>query len=164
MLNPWGWDALVTFCGLPKKQKRRSEQQGMTVFLAPGMLRLLSQVELSDDRTVALDVVLLQVAQKVSSVADHLLQTSAAVEILGVSLEVLGQVSNSGSQDCDLNLGRTGVALVDGIGLNNLLLFILLHGHGSIHLSKIKFFVGGQPRDRRVNVHGIDLCDVRKPS
>jgi hypothetical protein len=47
---------------LPKKQKRRSEQQGMTVFLAPGMLRLLSQVELSDDRTVALDVVLLQVA------------------------------------------------------------------------------------------------------
>ena len=132
----------------------------MTVFLAPGTLRLLSQVELSDDRTVTLDVVLLQVAQKVSSVADHLLQTSAAVEILGICLEVLGQVSDSGSQDRDLNLGRTGVALMDGIGLNNLLLFIFLHGHGCIHLSK-KIFAGGQPRDRRVNVHGMDPCGTR---
>ena len=64
-------------------------------YLHSACLQLLSEVQLCDDRAVTLDVNLLEIAEKISSVADHLLQASAAVEVLGVGLEVLGQVSDS---------------------------------------------------------------------
>ena len=94
---------------------------------------LLSQSELTDDCTVTLNVNLLEVVEQVSSVTDHLLQTAAAVEVLLVGLQVLGQVVDTGSQNGNLYFGRTGVALVGGIGLNQVELFFFLHG--SFHLS-----------------------------
>ena len=103
--------------------------KAVPLYLHSGHLQLLSQIQLSNDRTVALDVNLLQVAQKISSVTDHLLQTSAAVEVLGVSLEVGGQVSDSLGQDRDLYLGRTGVAFVSSVSCNDDLLFFFLHCH-----------------------------------
>ena len=106
-----------------------------SLYLHSGHLQLLSQIQLSNDRTVALDVNLLQVAQKISSVTNHFLQTSAAVEILRISLQVLGQVSDSLGQDCDLNLRRTGVALVSSVSCDDGLLNFLLHCHDVIHLS-----------------------------
>ena len=98
-------------------------------------MRLLSDVQLRDDGTVTLDINLLQVVEQVSSVTNHLEQTSAAVVILVVGLQVLGQVVDTVGQKSDLNLRRTGVTLVDGIGLDNGLLFVFQH-NGSIHLSK----------------------------
>ena len=89
---------------------------------------LLSQAELADDRAVTLDVVLLQVVQQTSSVTNHLLQTAAAVEILLVSLEVLGQVSDAVGQDSNLYLGRTGVALVGSVLLDDVEFYFFLHG------------------------------------
>ena len=112
----------------------------MAALFTPQLLKLLSQTELLNDRTVALDVCLLEVAEKVSSVADHLLQTSAAVVVLVIALEVLGKVLYSEGQKCDLNLGRTCVALVSSILLNNCLLFVLKH-HSGFHLSKNIFIV-----------------------
>ena len=92
------------------------------------MFALLSQAELADDRAVTLDVVLLQVVQQTSSVTNHLLQTAAAVEILLVSLEVLGQVSDAVGQDSNLYLGRTCVALVSSVLLDDAVLKFFLHG------------------------------------
>lgn len=89
---------------------------------------LLSQAELADDRAVTLDVVLLQVVQQTSSVTNHLLQTAAAVEILLVSLEVLGQVSDAVGQDSNLYLGRTCVTLVGSVLLNDVEFCFFLHG------------------------------------
>ena len=97
-------------------------------------MRLLSQTELFNDSAVALDVSLLEIAEKVSSVSDHLLETSAAVVVLVVSLEVLGEVLDSVGQKCDLNLRRSCVSLVSSVLLDNRLLFVLKH-HGSFHLS-----------------------------
>ena len=97
--------------------------------------KLFSQSELVYDCTVALDVYLLQVVEQVSSVTDHLLQTAAAVEVLLVSLEVHGQVVDTGGQDCDLNLRRTGISFVGSVLLDQGKLFIFLHGF--IHLSFI---------------------------
>ena len=96
---------------------------------------LFSQTELSNDCAVTLDIVVLQVVQKVSSVTDHLLQTAAAVEVLLVGLEVLGQVVDTAGEDCDLNLRRTGVSFVSGVLLDECELFFFLHGF--IHLSFI---------------------------
>ena len=92
------------------------------------MFALLSQAELADDRAVTLDVVLLQVVQQTSSVTNHLLQTAAAVEILLVSLEVLGQVSDAVGQDSNLYFGRTCVALVSSILLDDVEFYFFLHG------------------------------------
>ena len=99
------------------------------------MQLLFSQSELADDSTVALNVHLLEVVEQVSSVTDHLLKTAAAVEILLVGSQVLGQVSDAAGEDCDLNLGRTGVSFVGGVLLDQGKLFIFLHGF--IHLSFI---------------------------
>ena len=88
---------------------------------------LLAQVQLLDDRAVTLDIDLLQVAQKVSSVADHLQHTAAAVVVLVVSLEVLGESVDAMGKDRDLNLGRTGVALVGSVLRDDGLLFVLQH-------------------------------------
>ena len=96
-------------------------------------LALLAQVQLLDDRAVTLDIDLLQVAQKVSSVADHLQHAAAAVVVLVVALEVLGQGVDAMRQDRDLNLRGAGVTLMGGVLRNDSLLFFFQHGF--IHLS-----------------------------
>ena len=103
----------------------------------PLLQSLLSDVQLLDDRTIALNVNLLQITQQVSSVTNHLGQTATAVVVVGVALEVLGQVVDAVGQNSDLNLGRTGVAFVDRILLDNSLFF--LSGHDVFHLSKYIF-------------------------
>ena len=110
-----------------------SEGSDRMPLLSTPMIVLLSQTQLADDRAITLDVNLLQVVQKVSSVTDHLLKTAAAVEVLLVGLQVLGQVSDAVGEDRDLNLGRTRVSLVGCVLLNESELFILLHGF--FHLS-----------------------------
>ena len=100
----------------------------------PTIMKLLSQAELLNDSTVTLDIGLLKVAKKVSSVTNHLLKASAAVMVLVIGLEMLSEVLDSVGQKRDLNLGRTGIALVSSVLLNNCQLFVLLH-HGSFHLS-----------------------------
>ncbi len=106
---------------------------------------LLSQAKLADDRAVTLDVVLLQVVQQTSSATDHLLQTAAAVEVLLVSLEVLGQVSDTVGQDSNLYLGRTGITLVGSVLLDDVELCVFLHGffHLSLFLFTFHSAIGG---------------------
>ncbi len=69
---------------------------------------------------------------------DHLKETAAAVIVLVVALEMLGEVSYSVGKDSDLNLGRTCVALMSCVLFDNCLLFLCCHFR--IHLSKIKYF------------------------
>ena len=90
-------------------------------------LFLLSEVKLVDDRAVTLDISLLKVAKKVSSVTNHLEKSATAVMVLVIGLEMLGQIVDSVSKKRDLNLRRTGIALVSSILLNNSLLFVFHH-------------------------------------
>ena len=91
---------------------------------------LLSDVQLLDDRAVTLDIDLLQVCKKISSVTDHLEKSAAAVVVLVVSLEVLGESVDAIGKDRDLNLGRTGVALVGLVLVDDCLLFVF-SDHGN---------------------------------
>ena len=82
---------------------------------------------------------------------NHLGQTATAVVVVGVALEVLGQVVDAVGQNSDLNRGRSGVAVVDRLLLNDCLFF--LSGHDVFHLSKYNFFAKRvSHRDRRVKV------------
>lgn len=67
--------------------------------------------------------------------ADHLVKTAAAVVVLLVGLQMLGQAVDAVGQNGDLYLRGTGVTLVDGVLGNDCLLFLV--GHGFFHLSKI---------------------------
>ena len=111
----------------------RSRNETVPLF-TPTTIELLTETELLNDSSVALDIGLLEVAEKVSSVSYHLLKAAAAVVVLVVSLEVLGESVDAIGKDRDLNLGRTCVALVGLVLVNNGLLYVFLD-HDVFHLS-----------------------------
>ena len=90
---------------------------------------LLTDTELVDDSAVTLDVLLLEVSEKISSVTDHLEKTAAAVVILRVDLQVLGERVDAVGEDRDLDLRRAGILLVDLVLCDDLLFYVLLN-HG----------------------------------
>jgi hypothetical protein len=75
--------------------------------------------------------------------------------ILLVALQMLSQRVDSRGENCDLNLGRTGIALVGLEGLDNfLLLFFLKHG---VHL-RLNLFPAALPKVWRLTaVYGFVL-------
>ena len=97
-------------------------------------MQLLSEMQLFEDRTIAIDVLLLEIVEKISSVTDHLQHTAAAVVVLGVLLEMLIELVDSRGKNRDLYLGRTGIGLMGLVGSDHCLLCVLLN-HG-IHLIK----------------------------
>ncbi len=95
---------------------------------------LLSDVQFLDDRAVTLDIDLLQICKKISSVTDHLKKSAAAVVVLVVSLEVLCEGVDAISEERDLNLGRTCVALVSLVLVDDRLFYVFLnHGFFTFH-------------------------------
>ncbi len=87
---------------------------------------LLSETEFLDDGTVTLDVLVLKILQKVTSLTYHFEKSAAAVMVLLVDLKVLCQLVDPLCENCNLNLGRTCVALVDGIGCDDFLFDVFL--------------------------------------
>ena len=97
---------------------------------------LLADAELGNDGTIALDVLLHQVVEKAATLTDHLVQAATGVVVVGVNLEVLGELVDALGENSDLDFGRTGVGLVSAVGLDDGGLLVFEH-HSSIHLSKI---------------------------
>src|SRR4029453_16862343 len=79
---------------------------------APARRTLLTDSEPLDELVVALRVLALQVIEQTAAAADELHETAAGVMILGVRLEVIGQISNPVRQQRDLDLGRSRVGVV----------------------------------------------------
>lgn len=67
--------------------------------------QLFTDAQLGDDGTIPLDVLLGQVVQHLAALTDHLQQASAAVVVVDVDLQVLGELLNPGGEDGDLDLG-----------------------------------------------------------
>src|SRR5215475_9975513 len=81
-----------------------------------------AQAETLDDRAVALDVGLVQVVQQPTTLTHEEQQTTTRVVVVLVLLEVIGQVADAVTEQRDLHLGRTGVALLRGVLRDDLLL------------------------------------------
>ena len=64
----------------------------------------------------------------------HLLETAAAMIVVVVRLQVLGEVLDAAGKERDLYLGRACVTLVGLVGVDDCLLFVL--DHDVFHLSK----------------------------
>ena len=67
--------------------------------------RSLSDAELGDEGTVALDVLLGEVVEQLAALTDHLVQATAAVVVVDVDLEVPGQLVDAGGEDGDRSRG-----------------------------------------------------------
>ena len=71
--------------------------------------KLLTNAELFDEGTIALDVFSLQVVQHTTTLTNEGGQCALGTEVLAVLLEVLGQVVDTESKEGDLALCATGV-------------------------------------------------------
>ncbi len=97
---------------------------------------LLADAELGDDRTVTLDVLGSQVVQHLAALTDHLEQAAAAVVVVDVHLQMLGELLDAGSQDRDLDLGEP--VSVSWVRLASITaVFSSLRIMGKFHLSDI---------------------------
>ncbi len=95
-------------------------------------LRLPTDAKLLDDGLVTIDITGLDIVEQPPALADDLQQTPATVMVLLVDFEVLGQVRDPLGQDGNLNLGRTGIAVMTLVAADNLLLFFSYeHAHTS---------------------------------
>ena len=105
---------------------------------------LLTQTEAGNDRAVTLHVRLLQVVQQLTPLADHAQQTLAGMMIVGVFLEMAGQVVDARGQQRDLHFGGTGVAVTLPVPADALRLL----GSGPRHLTATHHLARGlQARD-----------------
>ena len=72
----------------------------------------MTETKILNDPAVSIDVRPLEVIQESATLAHHLEQSSPAVMIFGVLLEVVGEVVDTLSEDCDLHPARTSVSFV----------------------------------------------------
>ena len=91
----------------------------------------LADVQLRNDGTVALDVLLGQVVEQAAALTDHLVHAKTAVVVIGMTLQVLGELADTLGKNGDLDFGRTGVVLVGGVLADNFGLF-LFGDHGVV--------------------------------
>ena len=87
-----------------------------------------TQTKLCDNRTITLNIRLVEVAEQTTAMADHLQQTATGMMILLVLLEVLRQIVDTCGEDSDLYFRRTRITLVNGILLHDFL-FCFLSQH-----------------------------------
>src|ERR1700682_2604013 len=117
-------------CGLggwgSKKRNPFSVHQSLTLCeVAPpgqavyGVRPSPPEPELGDNRSVALDVGALQIVQQPAALADQLEQPAPRVVVVGVRLEMVGEVIDPFAEDRDLDFGRPGVLLVEAVRLDH---------------------------------------------
>lgn len=92
---------------------------------------LLADAQLCNDCTIALDVLLGEVVEQAAALTDHLVHAQTAVLVVGMHLQVLGELMDALGENRDLHLRRTGVALVRLVGFDNGSLFFL-RNHGNL--------------------------------
>ena len=84
---------------------------------------LLTKTESLDDGTIAVDVVVVEVLQQLTTLTDEHCQRTGCVVILVILLQVLRQVRDAIAEESNLCLCRTGILCVLTILTKDLLLF-----------------------------------------
>ena len=90
---------------------------------------LLTDAQLGDEGTIALDVLLLEVVQEAAALTDHLQQATVGVLVRRIVAHVLGELVDALGENGDLDLGRAGVRGMSAVGVDDSgLLFLTKHG------------------------------------
>jgi hypothetical protein len=80
---------------------------------------LFAQPQPLDDFAISFCVVVLEIGQMSSPLANQLVQSASRVIVVFVQLQMLGQLADPGGQQRNLHLWRTGVARVDIVFLDD---------------------------------------------
>ena len=80
-----------------------------------GSNRLLADAEFLNDLFVALGIVLSEVVKQAATLADHHEKAAPGGMVLLMRLEMLRQLTNTLTQDGDLDLGGTGVGVMSAV-------------------------------------------------
>ena len=74
------------------------EKGGGAVLATPPLSQteLFTDAQLGNNRTIALNVLLSQIVQHLAALTDHFQQAAAAVVVVDVDLQVLGELPESG--------------------------------------------------------------------
>src|SRR5690349_10811528 len=94
-----------------------------------GRSSLLPETQLPDQVEITLLVLAAEIIQQRAALVDQHQKAAPAVVVLGVALEMLGQVGDAFGEDRDLDLGRTGVALALAMLLDERLLALRCNRH-----------------------------------
>ena len=73
---------------------------------------LAAQLQLLEDRRVAIEVRTLQIIEELTTTGGHCDQTTAGVEVLAVVAQVLGEVLHPCGEQGDLYFAGTGVLFI----------------------------------------------------
>ena len=73
---------------------------------------LLAEIQLLQQLVVLRQVMPFEVVEELAASAGHLKETPAAVEVLAMRAQVVGQVIDPGREQRDLDFGRSGILLV----------------------------------------------------
>jgi hypothetical protein len=87
----------------------------------PPQILLFANAEFLDYVLVALGIVVLEVVQQATSLADHHQETAAGGVILFVRLKVVRQFDDPLTEHRDLNFGTTSIVIVGAVSGNDVL-------------------------------------------
>src|SRR6186997_3660309 len=89
-----------------------NELRQLSVARVPGDPGLLADAEALDQIRVAVRILALQIIQEAAALADQLQEAAARVVILGVRLEMFGQIADPLAEERDLHFRGARVAVV----------------------------------------------------
>src|SRR5690606_1491815 len=123
----------------PAGERRRPPPRGdglrkkfaLSLDAAPGR-NLAAQPQTLDQRAVALDVDVLEVAEEPAALAHEQQKPTTRVVVVLVLLEVLREVLDPLGEDRDLHLGGSGVCGVGGVLVDDRLLDVCIQCHRGI--------------------------------
>ncbi len=107
-------------------------------------LQLLADTQLCNECTIALNVFLCKIVEHAAALTDELIHTETAVVVIGMLLQVLGELTDTLGPDSDLNFGRPRVVRMGGIAADDFCLFLF----GDHVFSLSLFLLDPVPRQR----------------
>src|SRR5256885_11650256 len=93
---------------------------------------LLTYAQLRNHFTITLDVMPSQVIEQSATLTDDFQQPTTGCVILGVRLEMFGEVSDSLAQQCDLDFRGPCIGCMDSIRANDCVFIFLGETHRSL--------------------------------
>ena len=87
--------------------------------------RLLADAQLGDERAITLHILALEIVQQAAALTDHPVEAAGRVLVLGILLQVSGQILDAAGEDGDLDLRGAGVVFVGAVGVDDLGLLLL---------------------------------------
>jgi hypothetical protein len=118
------------FCVRSWRQKKKRPAGDPHRLLVFAFFRLAAQTEVGDE-LAALEVLVGQVGAQAPALADLYEQAAAAVMMLFVELQMLGELVDRGRQNGDLDVGRSGVVRTAAVLGRQILCLFFVRGTGN---------------------------------